>query len=294
MNKELSATTNVLYILEGLDAKVHSSFMECIEKFEATDAKGRHYSIIMFDVDYFKAINDLFGHNQGDSVLRELTRMVDYYQREERELVGIFGKHGGEEFLLALPYCTSKQARYIADEIRELVQQHMFYNVQEKTFSLKDFITISMGIDSVDLCDFVDKCIRGDKIDEISLGKGLVRLKSRADSALSYAKFLGRNRVEIFGHYLESEMRNLNVVRNFFFCYSHKKPSELRGLFEDRTFVRHPDIARKLSRYFYIIRTEINPRDTRTQAVFADNFYRCFMASNSLKKSLSSTLRKKL
>jgi len=172
MNKEFRANATNLFP-QGLEARVHSSFMECIDKFEVEDVKGQHYSIVMFDIDYFKAINDLFGHNQGDSVLRELTDIVKCYQREGRELIGIFGKCGGEEFLLALPYYTSKQAKYIADEIRELVQQHVFYNIQKDTFSLKDFITISMGIGSIDLNELVYKCTRLRKINLSALKGGV-------------------------------------------------------------------------------------------------------------------------
>jgi len=268
-----------LYNREGIEDRVHSKFMECIEKFDITDKEKGHFAIVMFDVDYFKAINDLYGHSQGDRTLQELGNILCDYQKLKKDFIGIFGRRGGEEFLLALPYHTSRQAKYIADQIREIVQNFVFSDAKSNTRSLENFITLSMGVSSMDMGDVVRKCLN-DK-DNI-IADSVIKLREESDCALEYAKFLGRNRVEIFEKYLLSEMENLNIVRNFFFRYSHKGFSEIR-LFKRGIFAENPDLIKKARKYFQIIKTEINPRDTRTQAVFADNFYR-FICNNKSKQ----------
>jgi diguanylate cyclase (GGDEF)-like protein len=258
-----------------LENKVHSAFLECIKKFELDGKKGVHYSIVMFDVDYFKAVNDLFGHKQGDIVLAGVGEILRDYQ-SRAEFIGVCGRYGGDEFLIVLPYNPSKKAKYIADEIRTIVENYEFLEVKKDKFSLKDYITLSMGVGSVEISKIYES-ISGNK-KEIAVKNITDQVKHEANLALDYAKFLGKNRVEIFSEYLEGELKNLNTVRKFFFVNAYKSVSDLK-IFKQEHFIKNEKLSSKIIEYFNLIKKEINERDIRTQSIFADNIYR-FLISN--------------
>ena len=77
--------------------------------------QGTPMSLIMYDLDNFKDINDSFGHHRGDEVLKTLATLVQEALRKG----DVFGRWGGEEFLILLPLCNSENGRAIADNIRE-------------------------------------------------------------------------------------------------------------------------------------------------------------------------------
>jgi len=271
---------------KALENKVQSAFLECVEKFELEGKEGVHYSIVMFDVDYFKAINDLFGHEQGDVALAGLGEILRDYQ-SRTEFVGVFGRYGGDEFLIILPYHLSKKAKYIADEIRTIVENYAFLDVEKGKFSLKDYITLSMGVGSVDIAEIYKKSISGVE-KNLAVKNVTDQVKHEANLALDYAKFLGKNRVEIFSEYLADELKNLKIVRKFFFRNAYKDVSELK-IFEQELFIKNKELFDKMMEYFNLLKKEINKKDVRTQSVFADNIYR-FLLLNYNKDSRNEIL----
>jgi len=78
--------------------------------------------IIMFDIDHFKLVNDLYGHKAGDKLLKEFTLLVQMNLRS----YDIFGRIGGEEFLVLLPDSNSDQALKLAERIRVQIEGHKF------------------------------------------------------------------------------------------------------------------------------------------------------------------------
>jgi diguanylate cyclase (GGDEF)-like protein len=74
---------------------------------------------VLFDIDYFKAINDRYGHPVGDRVLVELARRVRAQLRESDGL----GRWGGEEFLVLMPHSSGEEARRLAEKLRRLVAE---------------------------------------------------------------------------------------------------------------------------------------------------------------------------
>ncbi|NYF90814.1 GGDEF domain-containing protein [Tunturiibacter empetritectus] len=96
------------------------------------------FSILLIDVDNFKAINDTFGHRTGDTVLKELGRVISHIIPESRAI----GRYGGEEFLVILPQSASSQAWRIAEELRKAVQATKIASQR----TLIDSPTISIGI----------------------------------------------------------------------------------------------------------------------------------------------------
>jgi diguanylate cyclase (GGDEF)-like protein len=128
-------------------------------------------SAIMVDIDFFKKVNDSYGHPVGDQVLcglAERTRMII-------RLVDIFGRYGGEEFAIILPETDLFQAVSIAERVRVAIEEAPF-----QTSAGQITITASLG---------VTRAVRG--------LSGLTALLEQADAALYTAKMNGRNRVEI-------------------------------------------------------------------------------------------------
>ena len=140
---------------------------------------GNDASFIMLDIDYFKKINDRYGHASGDVVLREVSEIL----KDHAQICGneygdaAVGRFGGEEFIIVLPGISKDRAVDIAESIRSDIEQHKFPE------SIK--VTASLGVTSI---NDADRNMR----DIISVSK-------RVDRALYKAKNDGRNcvRVEI-------------------------------------------------------------------------------------------------
>jgi diguanylate cyclase (GGDEF)-like protein len=128
-------------------------------------------SVLFVDIDNFKSINDRLGHACGDHCLREIAKTV----RGELGHEDIFGRYGGEEFLIILPARQTEMARAIAEQIRGAVERmELQYEQQPLT------MTVSIGV-AIQL-----------------LGEAQPQpAVERADKALYAAKRLGRNRVKV-------------------------------------------------------------------------------------------------
>lgn len=129
-------------------------------------------SLLMMDIDHFKAHNDRFGHPSGDGVLRQVADVV----RTCLRTVDFFARYGGEEFALLLPNTDREGALAVAEKVRSAVEQEFFYG---DTTEPQVHKTISVGIASYP--------------EDAQTEEDLVE---RADAALYLAKERGRNRVE--------------------------------------------------------------------------------------------------
>ncbi|MBM7455629.1 diguanylate cyclase (GGDEF)-like protein [Oceanisphaera litoralis] len=129
--------------------------------------------VIMVDLDFFKAVNDTYGHQVGDEVLREMSRRVTARLRE----YDVFGRYGGEEFLVLTPGCTREEAMMLAERIRRCLADAPIIIGKHRLE-----ITVSLGV----TC-----CLNPEEGFESAL--------SRADHALYEAKHLGRNRAVFSG-----------------------------------------------------------------------------------------------
>jgi diguanylate cyclase (GGDEF)-like protein len=155
----LTQTHNQRFMLEFLDRELVRS-----------NRHGRPLTLVMFDIDWFKNINDQYGHLAGDFALRELAARVKEIVRRE----DLFARYGGEEFALVLVETNHEQAMEVAERIRAGIEKQLF-RFEESEFK----ITVSMGV-----C-----CTTGD---ESLTTKEMIR---RADEKLYQAKRAGRNRV---------------------------------------------------------------------------------------------------
>ncbi len=123
------------------------------------------FSIIIMDLDYFKTINDTFGHLVGDEVLKHVVTLLT----ERIAGTGILARWGGDELLVLLPGAGLEKALAVAESLRSAVQEY--------PYSSSIVVTLSMGVA------------------QFSIGESVTGLIRRADNALYAAKAAGRNRV---------------------------------------------------------------------------------------------------
>lgn len=132
---------------------------------------GKPLAVLMFDIDYFKQINDTHGHGVGDEVLVELSRRVVHNVRS----VDTVARFGGEEFLVLMPDTEESLASTVAERLRASVAREPFRTRGEESLALE--ITISVGVAMFNPeVDTVDSIIK------------------KADDALYEAKRSGRNK----------------------------------------------------------------------------------------------------
>ncbi|MEH6577324.1 MAG: ABC transporter substrate-binding protein [Amphritea sp.] len=129
------------------------------------DRYSRPLSLIFFDIDDFKAINDRYGHNTGDAVLIEIAQTIQANCRGS----DIFGRWGGEEFLIILPESSINNAFQSAEKLRKAIAQHHY------SFDSTITLTCSFGIAEYRYSELVDCFV------------------NRADQSLYLAKAEGKN-----------------------------------------------------------------------------------------------------
>lgn len=148
-------------------------------KQEVANAKRQHAPLcgIMTDVDFFKSVNDTYGHAAGDLVLKTIAKIIRGQLRE----YDIAGRYGGEEFSILLPFTKIDEARMVAERLRQAIEDKTIdiskVSPDNDVKSIK--VTISLGVYEIKETD-------GDE-----------DLMQKADKALYQAKNTGRNKVVI-------------------------------------------------------------------------------------------------
>lgn len=154
---------------DSLSGLYNRRFMN--QKLEEEILKYKRYktpfSLLLIDIDYFKKINDTYGHDKGDSVIKEISSLMQQNIRN----TDICARWGGEEFLILAPNSDLNGALKLANNLKELIE-----NTQ---FEVKQKVTISVGV----------------SVFEENLNQE--KLLKLADNALYKAKGSGRNRVEM-------------------------------------------------------------------------------------------------
>lgn len=161
MTDELTGVYNRRYMLERLEgyAAEHGRY-------------GGTFSLISIDIDYFKSVNDTYGHLVGDQVLRDFAALMSRRVRK----TDILARTGGEEFLILMPQSSLASATHLAEDIRLALEQHRFQAPDGTEFRL----TVSAGVvnrpdDAVSVEDMLSIC----------------------DQSLYRAKREGRNRIVV-------------------------------------------------------------------------------------------------
>jgi diguanylate cyclase (GGDEF)-like protein len=135
---------------------------------ERADRYNKVFSVILFDIDNFKSINDTYGHQKGDMVLQKVASIF----RENLRKTDYFGRFGGEEFIIVAPETKAEDAYKLAEKLRKILEKTKFDSIGK--------VTASFGIA------------------QYEKGKDINKLLKEADDALYMAKREGKNRVCIF------------------------------------------------------------------------------------------------
>jgi diguanylate cyclase (GGDEF)-like protein len=160
---EILATTDKL-----TGAYNRTKFKEIIEREIARVKRfDTKLSMIIFDIDYFKEVNDTYGHNYGDYVLKTLAHIVQDNIRK----MDYFVRWGGEEFMIISSETDVQKAYALAERIRIIIEDKRFKNNRK--------VTVSFGVTEFKKSDTENSFIK------------------RADDAMYKAKSKGRNRVEV-------------------------------------------------------------------------------------------------
>lgn len=148
-------------------------------KQEVSNAKRQHAPLcgIMTDIDFFKNVNDTYGHATGDLVLKTIAKVIRGQLRE----YDIAGRYGGEEFSILLPFTKINEAQMVAERLRQTVENKVIdiSKVAPESEQKEIKITLSLGIYEIKENDTEDD------------------LMKKADKALYQAKNTGRNKVVI-------------------------------------------------------------------------------------------------
>src|SRR6476646_5540415 len=138
---------------------------------EQAASRGKPLALMMLDIDFFKSINDRYGHDAGDDVLREFAVRV----RKSIRGIDLACRYGGEEFVIVMPETDMAVATMVAERLRRRIASEPFV-IQQDARSLE--VTISIGIAALSGAD-----------------DNAATILKRADQALYRAKRDGRNRV---------------------------------------------------------------------------------------------------
>ena len=145
--------------------------MECLYTINSSGEKKDTLSILMIDIDFFKNINDTYGHAAGDIVLEEVAKIIKACTRN----VDTAARYGGEEFVVMLNNTSASAAMAVAERIRKSVEEKSIMYDGKKIN-----VTISIGVSSYNF--------------DLETAKSIVE---RADKALYESKQNGRNRVTL-------------------------------------------------------------------------------------------------
>lgn len=170
-----SANTKLqeLALRDGLTGLLNRRYWEsCLEReFARHQRYDNPVSLVIFDIDHFKRVNDTYGHQTGDEVIRETARITSQLVRE----TDFAGRYGGEEFVVLLPGTTLDGAAQFAERLRSTIErQQLDYQGSPLTF------TVSLGVATL--------------ADDMA---GYQALLERADKALYQSKEGGRNQVTL-------------------------------------------------------------------------------------------------
>ncbi len=166
--KELEKELTNLAQLDGLTGCFNRRKMDDIFRQEISRAKryNKDLSIIFFDIDNFKTINDILGHEVGDKVLVNISKLVLKNIRE----IDYLGRWGGEEFIIILPETNKQKTWQVAKSIKNKISTH--------NFDINRNVTCSFGISQFETNDTKESLVK------------------KADSAMYYVKKHGKNSVK--------------------------------------------------------------------------------------------------
>ncbi|MBU1087225.1 MAG: diguanylate cyclase [Candidatus Omnitrophica bacterium] len=161
--------------------------MHIIQEFNRSKREGSKLSILMCDIDNFKAYNDTYGHKRGDECLQIVAKVIEQTLNRPADFCA---RYGGEEFILILPHTDIDGAAHVAEKMRQNIVK---LSVAHEGSPNHKIVTLSLGVGTCSSLDMVYE-----------------DLIKKADIALYKAKANGRNRIEIFQEHLPEQTKEDN------------------------------------------------------------------------------------
>ena len=164
-----------LAILDGLTGVANRRYFDQVlnNEWNRLARETKPLSLILCDIDYFKIYNDTYGHPEGDSCLKKVAHTLQQATKRAADLVA---RYGGEEFAVILPDTDARGALFVADNIRQKLNQQKIPHLGS---SVSPYVTISIGIaTTIPTCD-----------------RNASTLVATTDRALYQAKEQGRNQI---------------------------------------------------------------------------------------------------
>ena len=175
------------------------------EEFKRSMRYGTALSVILLDLDRFKKVNDRYGHDSGDAVLKQFGEILVENARE----IDIVGRYGGEEFLMVLPNTDGIKAAIVGERVRKATEDHLF-QFQDQILR----VTTSAGISSIP----TNRDVREEE-----------QFLRAADEALYRAKEAGRNKVIVDRASMPSKILDGDLSPIFNASYEEDTPRRRRG-----------------------------------------------------------------
>ena len=152
---------------DGLTQLKNRSY--CVNALRRIEAENKNFNVIILDIDHFKNINDTYGHDVGDIVLKKVSNILKMHSQMHGALLS---RYGGEEFLVITFFQSFDQTIYLAESLRNAISR--------AHYGLPENVTISLG---------VAKSVSNEEYSNVI---------KRADQALYHSKHIGRNSVSTF------------------------------------------------------------------------------------------------
>lgn len=236
-NKELLSRLKELSLKDPLTGLHNYRYLR--ERLSAEFKRAKRYilpiSAVMLDIDYFKSINDIYGHQYGDAILKELSHLLINATRS----IDVVIRYGGEEFLILLPDTNKEGAVIFGSRLLNMLTEHI-YDHRGNKIKLK----MSMGITS-----FPE--------DNVNSESGFL---DAADEALRNAKEIGGNRVSVYK----------NSVKNGVDALSKKGAKDNIAKLKQKLFKMEHRVNRTLLESIYAFAKTIEAKDYYT-AEHAEN-----------------------
>lgn len=180
-NQELHRLANLDGLTQVANRRRFDRYFE--QEWRRSMRERQHLSLILCDIDYFKCYNDRYGHQAGDSCLKQVAQIINSSIKRSTDLVA---RYGGEEFAVILPNTSPQGAVHVAESIRSQVKQ---LQIPHERSQVSAYITISLGIGS----EIPDRQLQTDYLIAV------------ADKALYLAKEKGRDSCYLLSPSLGSE-----------------------------------------------------------------------------------------
>ena len=199
---------------------------------------GDPLSLIFVDIDYFKRVNDTYGHPMGDRVLREVARHIDDMLRKTDHVC----RYGGEEFALILPNCSRQRAMDIAERIRwqisELVVEEEPHDSAEPPLAVS--VTLSMGVccwlPTGELDDEAERAIARQLV--VCSDRGVYQSKAEGRNCVRYIALDGAEPATIESESVASEPPGIESARDS----AVSSTVRIRPRPEVKVYPRHPPV----------------------------------------------------